>query len=192
VIKQFILRHFPIIAIVALILSCTLVGDELTLLLRFERKAILEGELYRLFSAHIVHLNWAHSLLNITAAVIGWFLLKDSMSTQQWILSIVICGLIISILLFCIPDLQWYVGFSGIVHGLMLQGLVLEQHIRFVKKALLICALFLKVFYEYWQGSSSAEIELINANVVVEAHLFGLLAGLVMIIYIKAMPLYRR
>jgi membrane associated rhomboid family serine protease len=69
---------------------------------------------------------------------------------------------------------------------------VLEQHIRFVKKALLICALFLKVFYEYWQGSSSAEIELINANVVVEAHLFGLLAGLVMIIYIKAMPLYRR
>jgi membrane associated rhomboid family serine protease len=100
VIKQFILRHFPIIAIVALILSSTLVSDELTLLLRFERKAILEGELYRLFSAHIVHLNWAHSLLNITAAVIGWCLFKDSMSTQQWILSIVICGPIISILLF--------------------------------------------------------------------------------------------
>ena len=191
-INQFILRHFPIIAIVALIFSCALVGDELTLLLRFERKAILEGELYRLFTAHIVHLNWVHSLLNITAAVIGWRLLKDSMSSQQWILSIVICSLIISILLFCIPDLQWYVGFSGIVHGLMLQGLVLEQHLRFVKKALLICALFLKVFYEYWQGSSSAEIELINGNIVVEAHLFGLLAGLVMIIYIKTMMLYRR
>lgn len=191
-IKKFILRHYPIIAIVAVILSCAVVGDELTLLLRFEREAIIEGELYRLLTAHIVHLNWAHALMNIAAAVIGWYLLRDSMSSQQWILSIVICGLVISILLFCMPELKWYVGFSGIVHGLMLQGLVFEKHLRFVSKTLLIFALLLKVFYELWQGSSSADIELIGDNIIVEAHLFGLLAGLVMIIYIKAMSFYRR
>lgn len=191
-IKKFTLNHFPIIAIVTLIISCAFIGDKLTLLLRFEREAILSGELYRLFTAHFVHLNWIHALMNVAATIIGWYLLRDSMTNRQWILSIAISGLVVSVLLFSLPELEWYVGFSGIIHGLILQGLILQKHLRFIEKALMVSALLLKVFYELWQGSSAADLELIDGNIIVEAHLFGLLAGLVMITCIKTMAFYRQ
>lgn len=191
-IKKFTLNHFPIIAIVTLIISSAFIGDKLTLLLRFEREAILSGELYRLFTAHFVHLNWIHALMNVAATIIGWYLLRDSMTNRQWILSIAISGLVVSVLLFSLPELEWYVGFSGIIHGLMLQGLILQKHLRFIEKALMVSALLLKVFYELWQGSSAADLEFIDGNIIVEAHLFGLLAGLVMITCFKAMAFYRQ
>lgn len=191
-IKKTILNHSPIIAIVTLIISCAFIGDKLTLLLRFEREAILSGELYRLLTAHIVHLNWMHALMNVAATIIGWCLLRDSMTNRQWILSIAISGLVVSVLLFSLPELEWYVGFSGIIHGLMLQGLILQKHLRFIEKTLMVSALFLKVFYELWQGSSTADLEFIDGNIIVEAHLFGLLAGLIMIICIKTMAFYRQ
>lgn len=186
-IKNILVSHYPIIAVVLLIISSALVGDELTLMLRFEREAIVTGQWYRMLTAHIVHLNWVHALMNIAAAVIGWMLFRHSFSNRQWLLSIVGCGLVISALLFSVPGLQWYVGFSGIVHGLMLQGLVFENRLRIIEKGLVVSALLLKVAHELWQGSSSADLELIDGNIVVQAHLFGLLGGLVMIICIKGL-----
>ncbi|MEH6556707.1 MAG: rhombosortase [Oceanicoccus sp.] len=184
-IKPFFVSHYPIIAVVALVISCALAGDELSLALRFEREAIIDGEWYRMLTGHFVHLNWVHALMNIAAAVIGWFLFRNSFSNRQWLLSIVGCGLVISLLLFSIPDLQWYVGFSGIVHGLMLQGLIFEKRLRIVEKGLVISALLLKVAYELWQGSSSADLDLIDGNIVVQAHLFGLFGGLIVIVFMK-------
>ena len=191
VIKKFFIRHYPIIAVVMLIISCALVGEELTLRLRFERDAIVGGDFYRLLTAHFVHLNWVHALMNIAAAVIGWVLFRDSLSNLQWILSIAVCGLVISLLLFTVPQLHWYVGFSGIVHGLMLQGLVFEKRLRLVEKSVVITALLAKVAYEQWFGSSSADLELIDGNIVVQAHFFGLLGGLLMCIGIKFISLRR-
>ena len=179
--KLFFTRHYPIIIVTALVLLTAAAGDNVTEALRFERQAILNGELYRLLSAHIVHLSWPHTLMNLTAAVIGWYLFHDAMNNKHWLLSLAGCGLVISLLLLGIDTLQWYVGFSGIIHGVMLQGLVLDRQLGRGSKSIMLSGLILKVAYEQWQGRSISSFEAIGGDVVLEAHLFGLAGGLLML-----------
>ena len=173
-----ITRHYPLILATLLILGLAVAGDGTTESLRYQRDKIFSGEIYRLLTAHLVHLNWTHTLMNMAAIIIGWFLFADAMTNTQWLGSIASCAVIISLLLMiAMPGLSWYVGFSGLIHGLMLQGLILDQRIQTLTKALVITALLLKVGYELYWGGSTSTTAMIGADVIVESHLFGLIGG---------------
>jgi len=170
-------RHAPIALLCTVFVITAIAGDELTLLLRYEREAIIGGQFYRLISGHFVHLNWPHSLMNIAAALIGWLLFAHTMSKRLWYVSIFSAALLISLLLLCLPQLQWYLGFSGIIHCLMLLGLLLDPQLTRPWKSLLVTALLAKVCYEVVAGASVTTTAAIEAAVVIEAHIFGLLSG---------------
>jgi len=76
------------------------------------------------------------------------------------------------------PGLIWYVGLSGVLHGLFIYGAIRE--IRFYPFSgyallLLICA---KLFWEYMNGALPGSESMTGGRVVVEAHLYGAIAGL--------------
>ena len=56
------------ITIAALILLAAIGGDTVRLAGRYEREAVLDGELWRLVTGHLVHLGWSHTVLNLAAS----------------------------------------------------------------------------------------------------------------------------
>ncbi|HEX8784094.1 MAG TPA: hypothetical protein VF764_12020, partial [Steroidobacteraceae bacterium] len=63
---------------VALLLACLLLllpavaGEGGRALLRYERSALADGEWWRLLSAHVVHLDLRHALLNVVGLALVW------------------------------------------------------------------------------------------------------------------------
>src|SRR3546814_5112990 len=45
-------------------------GDETQAALRFSRQALEQGAWWRLFTAHFIHLGWAHTVLNIAGVLL--------------------------------------------------------------------------------------------------------------------------
>ena len=95
-------------------------------------------------------------------------------------------AVVISLLLLTVKDLAWYVGFSGVVHALMLAGLILDKKLELFLKVLIIGGLLSKVAYEQIHGVADGTFELIGGDVVLEGHLFGLIGGLLMTVIVVA------
>lgn len=68
------------VGLVGVLLLLQLGGESVRGALRFERDAIAAGELWRLWTAHFVHLGWNHAWLNC-AGVLLCCLLAPSAST---------------------------------------------------------------------------------------------------------------
>jgi rhomboid family GlyGly-CTERM serine protease len=144
--------------------------------LQFKRDAIATGQWYRLISAHFVHANTAHALMN-TAATIGLFVVfRGVVGPMQWLLSIGICALAISTALLAFTDIDWYVGFSGILHGLLAMALIGDYRLAAWLRTLLMTGLVAKVLNELF-GAGSASASWLDVAVISEAHAAGTLTG---------------
>jgi rhomboid family GlyGly-CTERM serine protease len=89
------------------------------LLFRYERALVSSGQLWRLASAHFVHLNTAHLLLNLTGLLLICELLWDRLPLRHGIglLATSVAG-ISGLLWWQHPEMAWYAGLSGALHGL--------------------------------------------------------------------------
>jgi len=167
-------------AILALSIVIELGGDPLRLLLRYERGAILyEGEVWRLVSGHLAHLGWRHLLLNGAGLVLVWLLTGTGMTAGRWIVAsvVTIAGIDLGFLLLE-PELGWYVGFSGLLHGLLAAGLVAGFAARPVESVLIGAGLLAKVVYEQMAGPMPGSAQVAGGAVIVSAHFYGTLAGI--------------
>lgn len=72
----------------------------------------------------------------------------------------------------------WYVGFSGVLHGLFSYGAMHDMHQKDKWGYLLGVGVLAKVAYEQLFGAEQSTIDLIGAPVLVNAHLYGMLAGI--------------
>lgn len=146
--------------------------------LRFER-ALLAAEPWRLLSGHLVHLGWTHLALNLAGLALIWALVGRRLQGWAWCVALVVCALVISIMLYLRDaDLTWYVGLSGVLHGLLVLGALasLSGERRFA--LLLLVAVAGKLAWEQVTGSDSGTALLVGGAVIVNAHLYGALAGL--------------
>jgi rhomboid family GlyGly-CTERM serine protease len=171
------LRHWSVpfvIALLAVILQWT-GGQEW---LRLEREQAW-AEPWRLFGAHFVHLGWNHLGLNLAGLVLLWLLLGDTLRPIGWALGVVVLALGVSIgLLCCSPTVGWYVGFSGVLHGLFAAGAVASLR-RLTPLALAILVVLLaKLVVERTGEGDPLTAEMIGGAVIVDAHLYGVLLGL--------------
>ncbi len=150
--------------------------------LRFDREFINSGELWRLISGHFLHTNIIHWLVNMMGLALLWMLHGDYTTPKNFTLNIVILCIGISI---CISlwssDINWYVGLSGVLHGLFLWGVVIDIHKGRKTGFLLLIGAVLKLFEEQVSSNASGLMsELIEANIAVDAHLYGAVIGLVL------------
>ena len=131
---------------------------------------------YRLLTGHLVHTNWLHMIMNSSALLIT--LLLFPVYNQAWLLGSCVLwnALFISFgILLLFPQIGWYAGFSGVIHGLLMTGALLS--LREPISKILVVLLVAKVGWEIWSGGESVSAELIDAPVIYEAHLLGLLAA---------------
>ncbi len=153
--------------------------DELTQhVLRYERAAVAAGEWWRMLSAHLAHLSWAHALLNAAALLLILQIFRSVVRTAEWWLAAAAALLAIDAGLWWLePGLDWYAGASGILHGLFAAGLagLWRGGERRLAVALTI-GLVAKLVFEWWQAPLSGAPDL---PVVTAAHRYGVAGGLV-------------
>lgn len=143
---------------------------------RFERSAIADGEWWRLAGAHLVHLDARHALANTAGIALLWGLFARSYRPGSWLAALaVITAGVNAGLWWLTPSLQWYVGASGVLHGVFACGCVALLAAR-ERVGYIAALVFLgKLLWEQWQGALPLAG---NVPVVTEAHLFGAAGGL--------------
>lgn len=76
------------------------------------------------------------------------------------------------------PQLQAYVGLSGMLHGLFVIGAILDIRSKLTTGWLLLFVVIAKVTYEQVYGAAPEITEMIGTKVATESHLFGVIIGI--------------
>ena len=163
----------------ALCLLGLVFGEPIRDQLRWERSAVAAGEFYRLLSGHFVHLGVGHTLLNAFGLGLVWLLVGGAFSMLGWIVAL---GIVIAVIdlgfWFWMPSLGWYVGLSGVLHGLLVAGLIGSLRVRRRESLILGAVIAAKLGYETFVGPLPGSAEAAGGAVIVEAHLYGAVGGL--------------
>jgi rhomboid family GlyGly-CTERM serine protease len=165
--------------IVLLILLAALGGDTLRLAARYQRSAVLDGQYWRLLSGHLVHLGWSHTLLNLAGLVLVWTLFAPAL--RGWCGLVIVLAAIAAIdagFLLNEPGLGWYVGFSGVLHGLFAAGCVAGIAAGEREAWVLAALLAAKLVWGQMFGPIPLTEAAAGGPVVESAHLYGALGGL--------------
>lgn len=151
--------------------------------LRFDRDAILHGEVWRLLTAHLAHLTWSHLAMNVAGLWLIWLLFGKGLSTRYWLLILVGSAVGVSLgLLAFRADILWYVGLSGVLHGLFISGCLMDLRSGRKDALLLLVLIVIKLAWEQASGPLPGSEATAGGKVVVDAHLYGAICGAVLIL----------
>lgn len=151
--------------------------------LRYQPTLVSDGELWRFFTANFIHLGWPHWALNMAGLALVFVLVGKQFTAWQWLIITLGSAFGVSVGLFVLnPQLGWYVGFSGTLHGLLVAGTLADVSLRSGRQrrfgALLLASVVGKLAWEQLVGSLPGSAAIAGAPVVVDSHLYGALAGL--------------
>jgi len=168
--------------VVALLAVCALLaagGDEARELGRYERFAIESGEYWRLVTGHLVHLGFGHLWPNLAALAIIGLLFEDVFRTADWLRVSAASAAAIDLGLYALePNVVWYVGLSGVLHGYVAAGALALLVRREKLGAVLAICVAAKLTFEQVVGPVPFTAESVGGPVVVAAHLYGVVGGL--------------
>ena len=171
-----------IIVIVSFILALTepLSSDWLA----YDRSQLGHFQWWRVITGHFLHTNITHLLLNTAGLTLLWALHGHYYKNHCYLIQfLVLClGTSIGLYLFA-EQMQWYVGLSGVLHGLFIIGAYFDIKNKFKTGWIMLVGVWLKVVHEQTYGASEEVAKLIAANVAIDAHLFGTVTGSVIIVY---------
>lgn len=146
--------------------------------LEFDRQQILAGQVWRLWTGHLVHTHSSHLALNAVAAIALYIIIFTRLNTLELLSSAVVFACLISLsLLYWHPDLDWYNGLSGLLHGLASYYLLRLACTENKKYALGLLAVWLKVLFELYQGQLGYQQDLAGMTVITQAHYIGAWIG---------------
>jgi len=175
---------------VGLLIACGLLllpelgGDAGRALLRYDRAGLAAGQGWRLLTAHVVHLDLEHAALNSLGLVLMWALFARDYKPAQWALILLSAIAAIDAGLWLRDStVAWYVGSSGVLHGVMAAGTLAHLRRRDLDGWLLAAFIIAKLGYEQHTGALPFADS--GAGVIVDAHLFGALGGLAVATLIK-------
>jgi rhomboid family GlyGly-CTERM serine protease len=151
---------------------------------RFDRSGLADGEAWRLLTGHLVHMSWGHFVMNVCGlAALSWVFSREIRAWNWLGIALVSAAAIDAGLYYGNPELQWYVGLSGILHGFWAAGAL--RGILYADRsfgALALAGLLGKLLFEYRFGPSDFTESLTGANVVTVAHAYGALGGALFVV----------
>jgi rhomboid family GlyGly-CTERM serine protease len=157
-----------------------LLDPQASQLLAYYHTGIAQFELWRLISATFCHTNFNHLLMNAAGLIITLLLFIDTFKLMKIFPIIIFNSIFIGSALFLLePQVSWYVGLSGVLHGLFSYGVTNDISNKDRWGYLLGTGFIVKIIYEQMFGAQQATIDLINAPVLVNAHFYGAIAGLI-------------
>ena len=167
------MRWQLVLALALLSVAATLWPGALAAL-EWQRTAIDGGDWFRLLGAHVAHLSLRHLLFNLLGLALLAELLMERWHGRDIVSLCLASALGTSLLLWRFePGLQWYVGLSGLLHGLW-GGAALAgwREARSRLHAGALAALAIKLA---WLNPAASATDL---PVVPDAHLYGAASGL--------------
>ena len=181
------------LTVAAVAIVAQLGGDTVQQLLRYDRDAILKGEVWRVLSGNFLHLGVMHLLLNLAGLALIWMFFGARFNHAQWIIIVLVTALATSAgLLMLTPEVGWYVGLSGALHGYFVAGCMAEIRLKLREGWWLLGVITLKLAWEQWHGPMPGTSSLAGGEVIVDAHLFGAIAGLAAILLKPRSPVNYR
>lgn len=169
---------WPLLVIGVLVALAAVGAEPVRLALRYDSLAIASGEWWRLISGHIVHLGWKHVLLNLAGLGLVILLFPREYRPGQWLVLTLVCVAAISAGFVVLrSDLSWYVGLSGVLHGFFVAGAIRWISRREPEGYVLAAFLVGKLVWEQLNGALPMSVSSSGGPVVVDAHLYGAVAG---------------
>lgn len=164
--------------------------------LRYSRDGLEQWQLWRLFSGHFVHLNFTHMVMNGVGFLLALLVVGKALGVLSWLACTVSIMLFIALSLFFLStDVAWYVGFSGVLHGILALGLGLNFVAGDRVHGVAFVLLLAKVIREQLPSFDVFHmLDTIGGAVVVQAHLYGVISGgflALMVVLAKKMEMRR-
>jgi rhomboid family GlyGly-CTERM serine protease len=143
---------------------------------RFQQDWVQQAEFWRVISAHWIHFNWQHLLLNGLGLLLCVAIARPVWSIGRWIGYNLLLAIGISMLFTWLnPELVWYVGYSGVLFGVLLLAAIDLFKTERVIALLLGIGVCSKVALEQTSSLTVTTNDFIGVPVIIDAHLYGLL-----------------
>ena len=98
-------------------------GNDTALALRYERALIADGDWWRCLTGSLVHTGWPHLAVNIAALALAAVSVGEALALAGWAFCLVVSAIAVGLgLWYWSPDVDWYLGASGALHGLFVAG----------------------------------------------------------------------
>jgi rhomboid family GlyGly-CTERM serine protease len=173
-------QHSLLVGIITLLAILAFLFDEqISNLFVYQHQLISQGELWRALTGHFFHTNGVHLLLNLLALLFLWALHGKFYSFQNYCILFISSALVCSTGLFYFsPEIHQYVGLSGVLHSIFVFGAIMDIRHKDKTGYLLLLVVLLKVAHEQLYGVSEQLSNMIDATVAIDAHLWGVVGGL--------------
>lgn len=163
-------------------------GDGAREALAYSREDLASGQIWRLATGHFVHLGWSHLALNLGGLVLVFWIVGGAFNWREWLyIAVISIATIDAGFWFLYPELAWYVGLSGLLHGLLAAGLLRGLLSRDRESLILAAFVVAKLAWEQFGGPLPGSEATSGGTVIVDAHLYGAAGGL-----LAAASLWRR
>jgi rhomboid family GlyGly-CTERM serine protease len=174
---------------IALLLALTLLllpeldGPAARQALGYEREGLQQGQWWRFLTAHFVHLDLEHAVLNGMGVVLMWALFARDYAPLRWGVIYLAAMLAVSAGLWLLsPQYDWYVGASGALHGVMAAGTLAHLRRGDLDGWILAVFIVVKLGYEQFAGALPFAG---SADTVVDAHLYGAFGGVLVALLVS-------
>ena len=182
-------------ALVVTVACLVLFVDSVSDFFIYHRGGILAGEYWRFISGHFVHGTTEHLLLNLAAWLLVWVYGLPVCSNSTWTSLLLACALGSGAGLFWLsPEVEWYTGLSGVLHGLFAAVSILHllESRRDYAAWFILVVVSVKLGYEYFQGPTPITSDWVGLRVIFEAHWYGALSGVLAVFFIGLLRKRRR
>lgn len=162
--------------------------------LKYTANSPIVWRIFSAFAGQLAHLGTHHLMLNLAAmALITWGL-APWWSCLQWLAWAGISAACVALGLLLTPDIDWYVGLSGLLHGLLVAGLVQVLYNQATGKAisqtkiaatLILLSVFIKLYIEAQWPNVWLDTTTLGGPVLMVAHRYGALGVLMLATLVK-------
>ncbi|MFT5550058.1 MAG: rhomboid family GlyGly-CTERM serine protease [Candidatus Azotimanducaceae bacterium] len=161
-----------------LVMVCLQIVDSQSF--RFQHDWVEQSEFWRVITGHWIHFNWQHLLLNGLGLVLCVGITRPIWSIGRWIVYNLLLAVGISMLLTWLnPELDWYVGYSGVLFGVFLLAAIELFKTERIMALLLGLGVCSKVVFEQMNPMTVITSDIIGVPVIIDAHLYGILLAFV-------------
>lgn len=147
--------------------------------LDYDPKLIKRGQLWRLITSHLTHSSLLHLFFNINGLILLWVLYGKYYTFSIYMALFMISALVCNIGLFLTTDIQNCSGLSAILMGIFIFGIIKDVENNKIFGYLALLFILIKIIYEQLSNKS---INSVVGKVAIDAHLYGMLGGILSIL----------